>query len=169
MGIKEGNFLSAYHIQENCLSEVVVMMLMMNDEVVVEKVESVEKEHSALAREIEFRLTPYLYQLSIPPHVTGYCYLRSAVVEFLLNPSEMREITKTIYPRIALKHGTTVSAVERAIRHAIAAAWNNGGLRGIKGDPCTALLTFRRKPTNKGCITAFADMIRLVYGAAIGL
>ena len=169
MGIKEGNFLSAYHIQEDCLSEVVVMMLMMNDEVVVEKAESVEKEHSALAREIEFRLMPYLYQLGIPPHVTGYSYLRSAVVEFLLNPSEMREITKTIYPRIALEHGTTVSAVERAIRHAIAAAWNNGSLRGIKGDPCTALLTFRRKPTNKGCITAFADMIRLVYGTAIGL
>lgn len=122
MGIKEGNFLYAYHIQENCLSEVVVMMLMMNDAVVVEKAGSVEKEHSALAREIEFRLTPYLYQLGIPPHVTGYCYLRSAVVEFLLNPSEMREITKTIYPRIALEHGTTVSAVERAIRHAIAAA-----------------------------------------------
>ena len=145
------------------------MMLMMDDAVVAEKAESVEKEDSSLAREIEFRLTPYLYQLGIPPHVTGYSYLRSAVVEFLLNPSEMRAITKTIYPRIALDHGTTVSAVERAIRHAIAAAWNNGGLRGIKGDPCTALLTFRRKPTNKGCITAFADMIRLVYGAAIGL
>ena len=71
--------------------------------------------------------------------------------------------------RVALEHGTTVSAVERAIRHAITAAWNNGGLRGIKGDPCTALLTFRRKPTNKGCITAFADMIRLVYGTTIGL
>ena len=55
MGIKEGNFLSAYHIQENCLSEVVVMMLMMNDEVVVEKAESAEKERSTLAREIEFR------------------------------------------------------------------------------------------------------------------
>ena len=58
MGIKEGNFLSAYHIQENCLSEVVVMMLMMNDEVVVEKAESAEKERSTLARDIEFRLTP---------------------------------------------------------------------------------------------------------------
>ena len=114
------------------------------------KRESVEKEYSALAREIEFHLTPYLYQLGIPPHVTGYSYLRSAVVEFLLHPSEMRAITKTIYPRIALEHGTTVCAVERAIRHAIAMAWNNGGLRGIKGDPCTALLTFRRKPTNKG-------------------
>ena len=112
------------------------MMLMMDDAVVVEKAESVEKEHSALAREIEFRLTPYLYQLGIPPHVTGYCYLRSAVVEFLLNPSEMREITKTIYPRIALEHGTTVSAVERAIRHAVATAWNNGQRGGARDSPC---------------------------------
>ena len=37
------------------------MMLMMDDAVVAEKAESVEKEYSALAREIEFRLTPYLY------------------------------------------------------------------------------------------------------------
>ena len=64
------------------------MMLMMDDAVVGEKAESVEKEYSALAREIEFRLTPYLYQLGIPPHVTGYSYLRSAVVEFLLNPGD---------------------------------------------------------------------------------
>ena len=86
------------------------MMLMMDDEVVVKKAESVEKEHSSLAREIEFRLTPYLYQLGIPPHVTGYSYLRSAVVEFLLNPSEMREITKTIYP------GLLWSMVQRSAR-----------------------------------------------------
>ncbi len=145
------------------------MTLMMDDAVVLEKEAPAEEVRFSAAREIEFRLTPYLYQLGIPPHVTGYSYLRSAVVEFLLGPAEMKEITKTIYPQIALAHGTTVSAVERAIRHAITSAWNNGGLRGIKGDPCTALLTFRRKPTNKGCITAFADMIRLQYGDKIGL
>ena len=54
MGIKEGNFLSAYHIQENCLSEVVVMMLMMDDEVVVEKVESVEKNAPLLPGKLNF-------------------------------------------------------------------------------------------------------------------
>ena len=43
MGLKEGNFLSAYHIQANYLSEVVVMMLMMDAAVVAEKAESVEK------------------------------------------------------------------------------------------------------------------------------
>ena len=82
------------------------------------------------------------------------------------------QIDYTLYlvtNRDVIRDATLPDAVERAIRHAIAAAWNNGGLRGIKGDPCTALLTFRRKPTNKGCITAFADMIRLVYGTEIGL
>ena len=137
------------------------MMLMMNDEVVVEKAGSVEKEHSALAREIEFRLTPYLYQLGIPPHVTGYCYLRSAVVEFLLNPSEMREITKTIYPRIALEHGTTVSAVERAIRHAIELAWNRGKLETLNNLFGYTIQNDKGKPTNSEFIAIIADKLRL--------
>ncbi len=145
------------------------MTLMKDDAVVLEREAPVEDARFAKTKEIEFRLTPYLYQLGIPPHVMGYCYLRSAVVEFLLGSTEAREITKAVYPRVALNYGTTVSAVERAIRHAVTLAWENGGLRGIKGDPCTALLTFRRKPTNKGCITAFADLIRLAYGEEIGL
>ena len=145
------------------------MMLMKEDAVVLEREAPAEDAHSAMAKEIEFRLTPYLYRLGIPPHVMGYCYLRSAVVECLLSTPERKEITKIVYPRVALNYGTTVSAVERAIRHAVTLAWEHGGLRGIKGDPCTALLTFRRKPTNKGCITALADMIRLAYGEKIGL
>ena len=137
------------------------MMLMMNDEVVVEKAGSVEKEHSALAREIEFRLTPYLYQLGIPPHVTGYCYLRSAVVEFLLNPSEMREITKTIYPRIALEHGTTVSAVERAIRHAIEVAWDRGDIETLQKFFGYTVSNIKGKPTNSEFIAMIADNLSL--------
>ena len=49
MGIKEGNFLSAYHIQENYLSEVVVMMLMMDDAVVAEK-RNLSKKNTLLSR-----------------------------------------------------------------------------------------------------------------------
>ena len=111
------------------------MTLMKDDAVVLEREAPVEDARFAKTKEIEFRLTPYLYQLGIPPHVMGYCYLRSAVVEFLLGSTEAREITKAVYPRVALNYGTTVSAVERAIRHAVTLAWENGGLRGIKGDP----------------------------------
>ena len=143
------------------------MMLMMDDAVVEEKAESVEKELSALAREIEFRLTPYLYQLGIPPHVTGYCYLRSAVVEFLLNPSEMREITKTIYPRIALKHGTTVSAVERACAAAVRYAWNEGYMSA--DDENSDVLAFREMPTVTQFIDCLAAAVRSKLGDEIKL
>jgi len=34
-------------------------------------------------------------------------------------------MTKELYPQIALMHHVTVSAVERAIRHAIDSAWKN--------------------------------------------
>ena len=114
------------------------MMLMMNDEVVVKKVESVEKEHSALAREIEFCLTPYLYQLGIPPHVTGYSYLRSAVVEFLLNPSEMRGDHQNDLsadcsrPRYDGQCGGARDSPCDCDGMGTTAA-----CRGIKGDPCT--------------------------------
>ena len=138
------------------------MMLMMDDAVVAEKAESVEKEYSALAREIEFRLTPYLYQLGIPPHVTGYCYLRSAVVEFLLNPSEMREITKTIYPRIALEHGTTGSAVERACAAAVRYAWNEGYMSA--DDEGSDAITFREMPT----VTQFIDRLAAAVRSKLG-
>lgn len=39
------------------------------------------------AREIELRLTPYIFNLGIPPHVSGYNYLRDAVIELLLEPA----------------------------------------------------------------------------------
>ena len=111
---------------------------------------------------------PYLFRLGIMPQMRGYEILCRAVILYLLDGIQ-NSTHLSLLMTIAVERGTSLTSVERAIRHAIATAWNNGGLRGIKGDPCTALLTFRRKPTNKGCITAFADMIRLVYGTAIGL
>ena len=124
---------------------------------------------SLAANDLEVDITNLIHEIGVPAHIKGYQYMRDAITLVVSNMDLLSAVTKELYPPIAAMNGTTPSRVERAIRHAIAAAWNNGGLRGIKVDPCTALLTFRRKPTNKGCITAFADMIRLVYGAAIGL
>ncbi len=42
------------------------------------------------------------------------------------NPSMIGGITKELYPEIASKFDTTVSRVERAIRHAIEVSWNRG-------------------------------------------
>ena len=119
------------------------------------------------AREIELRLTPYIYNLGIPPHVSGYGYLRDAVIELLLEPAAQLGVTKYVYPSVAAMYGTTVHAVERSVRHAITAAWNGGGLRRVKGDPHNTVLRFHSRPTNKKCIMALAQMMKEQYGNRI--
>ena len=42
------------------------------------------------------------------------------------NPEIVGGITKELYPTLAGKFDTTVSRVERAIRHAIEVSWNRG-------------------------------------------
>ena len=119
------------------------------------------------AKEIELRLTPYLYNLGIPPHVSGYGYLRDAVIELLLESAAQVGVTKYVYPSVAAMYGTTVHAVERSVRHAITSAWNGGGLRRVKGDPHNTVLRFHSRPTNKKCIMALAQMMQEQYGAQI--
>ena len=119
------------------------------------------------AKEIELRLTPYLYNLGIPPHVSGYGYLRDAVIELLLEPAAQVGVTKYVYPSVAAMYGTTVHAVERSVRHAITSAWNGGGLRRVKGDPHNTVLRFHSRPTNKKCIMALAQMMKEQYGNQI--
>ena len=119
------------------------------------------------AREIALRLTPYIYNLGIPPHVSGYGYLRDAVIELLLEPAAQVGVTKYVYPSVAAMYGTTVHAVERSMRHAITSAWNGGGLRRVKGDPQNTVLRFHSRPTNKKCIMALAQMMQEQYGDQI--
>ena len=111
------------------------------------------------AREIEFRLTPYIFNLGIPPHVSGYNYLRDAVIELLLEPAAQVGVTKCVYPSIAAMYGTTVHAVERSVRHAITSAWNGGGLRRVKGDPQNTILRFHSRPINKKCLRNHSNRV----------
>ena len=139
----------------------------MNDGIKRETGLYAENLRTITAREIELRLTPYLYNLGIPPHVSGYGYLRDAVIELLLEPAAQVGVTKYVYPSVAAMYGTTVHAVERSVRHAITAAWNGGGLRRVKGDPHNTVLRFHSRPTNKKCIMALAQMMKEQYGNQI--
>lgn len=68
-------------------------------------------------------------------------------------------ITRTLYPAVAKKFKTTVSRVERAIRHAIETSFNNL-------DPDTMYDIFgntisynKGKPTNSHFIAAMAELV----------
>ncbi len=69
-----------------------------------------------------------LHALGIPARSKGWLYLQDGLLYLLSRPDEGISLTKILYPHIARRHRTTRSAVERAIRNAIAAAWEKDGL-----------------------------------------
>ena len=99
----------------------------------------------------ERKITEILRKIGIPSNVSGYRYLREAIAMTAEDAGVVNGITKLLYPEIAKKYKTTGASVERAIRHAIGLAWQNGALREM----------FASKPTNSELISLIADDLRL--------
>ena len=78
---------------------------------------------------IQVSITKILHELGIPSHIKGYQYIREGVGIIFEKPETIGGITKELYPELAQKFDTTVSRVERAIRHAIEISWNRGDIK----------------------------------------
>ena len=72
---------------------------------------------------LEALVTNVIHGVGVPAHIKGYQYLREAIMMVVNDIDVINQITKSLYPQIAQKFGTTPSRVERAIRHAIEVAW----------------------------------------------
>ena len=68
---------------------------------------------------LQVSITNILHELGVPSHIKGYQYIRESIMVVYENPEIVGGITKELYPEVAKKYDTTVSRVERAIRHAI--------------------------------------------------
>ena len=66
-----------------------------------------------------------LLAIGVPPNIYGYSYIIRSIELILSNPEYMHYITKGLYIDVAKDFHATPSRVERAIRHAINAAWLN--------------------------------------------
>ena len=75
---------------------------------------------------LQISISKMLHSLGMPSHIKGYQYIREAITMVYVNPEIIGAITKELYPELAEKFDTTVSRVERAIRHAIEVSWNRG-------------------------------------------
>lgn len=62
-----------------------------------------------------------LISLGIPSRLRGYVFLKDAILLMIQSPGQ--SITKELYPSVGDAHNSTVFQVERSIRSAIAAAW----------------------------------------------
>jgi len=117
------------------------------------------KSHSNL----KVRLTKLLHELGVPSHIKGYEYIREGIIKLYENPNIIGGITKELYPEIADKYDSSVSRVERAIRHAIEVSWNRGNLDLMEEIFGHSVDIDRAKPTNSEFIVTLADKLKLEY------
>ncbi len=110
---------------------------------------------------IQISITRILHQLGIPSHIKGYQYIREAISLVYNNPSLIGGITKELYPEIGHKYKTSVSRVERAIRHAIEVSWNRGDWSLMEDIFGHSVDIDKAKPTNSEFIVTIADKLRL--------
>ena len=115
------------------------------------------------ASNLQVSITKMLHELGIPSHIKGYGYIREAVYIIFENPDVIGGITKELYPALATKFNTTVSRVERAIRHAIEVSWNRGNLDYMEELFGFSVDIDRAKPTNSEFIVTIADKLRLDF------
>lgn len=112
---------------------------------------------------LEISVTKLLHGLGVPSHIKGYQYIREGVLLMYENPDIVGAITKELYPEIASRFDTTVSRVERAIRHAIEVSWNRGDIDLMEEIFGHSVDYDRAKPTNSEFIVTVSDKLRLEF------
>ena len=124
-----------------------------------EKGESIDLFHNNL----QISITKTLHELGVPSHIKGYQYIREGITLVYKKPDIIGGITKELYPEIAKKFNSTVSRVERAIRHAIEVSWNRGNWDLMEEIFGHSVDIDKAKPTNSEFIVTIADKMRLDY------
>ncbi len=112
---------------------------------------------------LQISITKILHELGVPSHIKGYQYIREGIVMLYERPEVIGGITKELYPDVAHKYNTTVSRVERAIRHAIEVSWNRGNWQLMEEIFGHSVDIDKAKPTNSEFIVTVADKLRLEF------
>lgn len=115
---------------------------------------------------LEALVTNVIHEVGVPAHIKGYQYLREAIMMVVNDIDIINQITKQLYPEIALKYTTTPSRVERAIRHAIEVAWGRGQTDVVESIFGYTVSAAKGKPTNSEFIAMIADKLRLELKSA---
>ena len=124
---------------------------------------SEKKTINLLNNNLQISISRMLHDLGMPSHIKGYQYIREAISMVYDNPEIVGGITKELYPELAAKFDTTVSRVERAIRHAIEVSWNRGDWDLMEDIFGHSVDIDKAKPTNSEFIVTVADKLRLEF------
>jgi len=115
----------------------------------------------SMRRTIERSVTDTIHSVGIPANIKGYQYLRDAIIMSISDEALIGAITKQLYPKVAGRHNTSPSRVERAIRHAIEVACMRGNDEVLYRLFGYTVNNNKGKPTNSEFIALIADKLRL--------
>jgi len=112
--------------------------------------------------DLETEATRILYNLGVPTYFKGYCYIKEAIVLVTKDIGLLGAVTKSLYPKVAEKYGTTPLIVEAAIRYTIQKTWKQGNPDHInKVFGYAVNLRNGKPPTNSFFIAKIAEELRL--------
>ena len=112
-------------------------------------------------RTLEIYVTNTIHAVGVPANIKGYQYLRDAIIMSINDTELINAVTKQLYPKVAQKHNTSPSRVERAIRHAIEVACVRGNEEELYRLFGYTVNNAKGKPTNSEFIAMIADKLRL--------
>lgn len=112
-------------------------------------------------KDIQQAVSRLLHNLGMPSHIKGYQFIRSAIIMVYKDPKLIGGITKELYPDLSIKYNTSVSRVERAIRHAIEVSWLRGDIELMTEIFGNSVDIDKSKPTNSEFIVTIADKLRI--------
>ena len=112
-------------------------------------------------RAIEISVTNTIHSVGVPANIKGYQYLRDAIIMSIKDTELINAVTKQLYPKVANRHNTSPSRVERAIRHAIEVACIRGNEDELYNLFGYTVNNNKGKPTNSEFIAMIADKLRL--------
>jgi two-component system response regulator (stage 0 sporulation protein A) len=127
------------------------------------KEKKVQKSIDLHHHNLQVSITKILHELGMPSHIKGYQYIREGITLIYKNPDMIGGITKELYPEIAKIYNTTVSRVERAIRHAIEVSWNRANWQLMEDIFGHSVDIDKAKPTNSEFIVTIADNLKLEF------
>lgn len=110
---------------------------------------------------LEGEVTELITKVGVPANIKGYEYLRTAILLCIKDKEVINAVTKTLYPTVAKKYGTTPIRVERSIRHALEVAWSRGDFETLNEIFGYTVCSKKGKATNSEFIAKIADNFRM--------
>ena len=160
---KDGTAVLEY-LYNNEIDKKVIVLTSYNTQDMISKVASLGASYFMIKPfNLQITITKTLHELGVPSHIKGYQYIREGITLVYKRPDIAGGITKELYPEIAKKFDSTVSRVERAIRHAIEVSWNRGNWDLMEDIFGHSVDIDKAKPTNSEFIVTIADKMRLDY------